>query len=90
MKLFYVLNKQGGRPDPTTSSLVLGAQNLTKYLNINFEYHVKRSGVTTQEIKIPAKACTAEDLELSEEEAAELFDAWVNSTLACPGFDEIG
>jgi len=29
-------------------------------------------------------------LELSEEEAEELFVAWANSTLICPAFDLIG
>jgi hypothetical protein len=41
-------------------------------------------------MNIPAKDCTAEDLELSPEEAIELFDAWANSTLICPQFNGIG
>lgn len=49
-----------------------------------------RNGQGTPAILIPAKVCTAVDLELSEEEAVELFDAWANSTLICPGFDNIG
>lgn len=62
---------------------------MTKFLTISYEYAVYRSGTITQDIKIPAKACTAEDLELSEVEAAELFDAWANSTLVCPSFVEL-
>ena len=89
IKIFYVLSKQAGKPEEG-SSLVIGAKNLTKYVNINFEYHVMRSGKSASNIRIPAKACTGDDLGLSEEEATELFDAWANSTLACPAFDEIG
>jgi hypothetical protein len=62
---------------------------LTKFLSISYEYAVYRSGTITQDIKVPAKACTAEDLDLSEVEATELFDAWVNSTLVCPSFIEL-
>jgi len=46
MKLFHVIEKQGGKPIEG-ESLVLGANNLTKYVQIGFEYHVKRSGKTT-------------------------------------------
>jgi hypothetical protein len=45
MKLFHVIEKQGGKP-AEGASLVIGANNLTKYLTIGFEYHVKRSGKT--------------------------------------------
>lgn len=88
MKLFHVISKQGGRPGEG-NSLEIGNQNLTKFLTISYEYAVYRSGTVTQDIKIPAKACTAEDLELSEVEATELFDAWANSTLVCPSFVEL-
>lgn len=36
---------------------------------------------------IEPKECTAEDLELSDEEAADLFALWANSTLICPDWD---
>ena len=36
---------------------------------------------------IKAKDCTAEDLELTEEEAVDLFALWANSTLICPDWD---
>ena len=85
MKIFHVLNKQGGRP-VDGAKLTLGEGDLQKYLEVSFEYAVKRSGKITQDIKIPAKDCTADDLELSEVEATELLDAWANSTLACPNF----
>lgn len=36
---------------------------------------------------IKAKDCTAEDLELNEKEAEDLFALWANSTLICPDWD---
>jgi len=36
---------------------------------------------------INAKKCTAEDLELDEQEAIDLFALWGNSTLICPDWD---
>jgi len=36
---------------------------------------------------IKAKDCTAQDLELTDVEAADLFALWANSTLICPDWD---
>ena len=36
---------------------------------------------------INAKKCSAEDLELNEQEAIDLFALWANSTLICPDWD---
>ena len=36
---------------------------------------------------IKAKKCSAEDLELDEQEAIDLFALWANSTLICPDWD---
>jgi len=41
-------------------------------------------------MKIPAKDCSAEDLELSDIEAENLFSVWANFTLICPLLDDIG
>ena len=89
LKIFHVIEKQGGRPEEG-QSLQLGNRNLTQFLKIEYQFQRSSGGLIRQRIGIPAKECTAEDLDLSKEEAAELFDVWVNSTLVCPAFDDIG
>jgi hypothetical protein len=41
-------------------------------------------------MKIPAKECSAEDLELSDEDAENLLSVWANFTLICPVLDDVG
>lgn len=66
--------------------------SLNRFVDIGYKFETTDAtkGIGEGRIKeytIKAKDCTADDLELNEEEAANLFALWANSTLICPDWD---
>jgi hypothetical protein len=59
LKIFNVIEKQGGRPDTGVSNLVLGSPELKNLISIRYKYNVVRNNKISQSMMIPAKDCTA-------------------------------
>ena len=96
------LQSNGQDADAQADAIAYGYQDmisldgsLEHFVKVGYEYvttdYTKGIGQgRVKTIKIPAKTCTAEDLELSEEENDTLMSVWQNYTLLCPAFDDIG